>query len=277
MEQSSHFQSNSNIYDVKIENLKNLVNNKLENLGLYEQINAISSQDNADEQIIMQKIKESGLIDEIMNSLKTVEKISPQTIENSIDQNQSQPSLLLKLTQGRGFIDYNLKSINSNVPSYFMIDISFFGQRFYSKKIPTATEFQIDETFLLDFNPLKLDFELSFSFLKTISNPIHIVILLIEGDEKKIVATKSIEWRWALCYGSWKIETEFKSPSSLNSINVGMIEMGVYLIPLLDKTKLLSQSTITDRLNDERKNEVDSKLAFILSYIRNSRLYPICF
>lgn len=259
MEQSNYSQLNSNMYDIKMDDLKNLVNNKLERLGLYDQINAISSQDNADEHIIMQKIKESGLIDEIMNSLKTVDKISPQTIDKSIEQNQSQPSLLLKLTQGRGFIDYNAKSINSNLPSYFLVDISFFGQRFHSKKIPTANDFQIDETFLLDFNPLKLDFELSFSFLKTISNPIHIVILLIEGDERKIVATKSIEWRWALCYGSWKIETELKSPSSLNSINVGMVEMGIYLIPMLDKTKLLSQATITDRLNDERKNEVDSK------------------
>jgi len=63
----------------------------------------------------------------------------------------------------------------------------------------------------------------------------HIVILLYNASDNttKIISSKSIEWRWVLCYGNYKIETEFKSPSSLNNVNVGTVEMTLSLIPLL--------------------------------------------
>ncbi len=83
----------------------------------------------------------------------------------------------------------------------------------------------IDQSFLLNFNPLNLDIDIDLERLKKLSSPIHLVIILLQGDEKKLVATKSLEWRWALCYGSWKIEAEMYSPATLNKLNVGTCEV----------------------------------------------------
>ena len=87
--------------------------------------------------------------------------------------------------------------------------------------------------------------------------------MLHEDNTTKIIASKSIEWRWILCYGSWKTEAEFKSPSSLNNVNVGSLEMILSLVPIIDKSHLLSQSSVTDQLNDERKSEIERTQDFI--------------
>lgn len=259
--------------NAKMENLQKIVHSQLEQMGLYDKIQELTEDQNLTEEEVMEKIKKSGLLDEIMTSIQKPQQqedkpFSLNQSSSPSSQSTSKLSLYLKLNEGHSFIDFanNTSIINqgqNKTPSFFEFDIEFFGQRFHSKKIPTCSEFAINETFIMDFNPLNNDVELSYSILKKIASPIHIVILLHEDDTTKIISSKSIEWRWALCYGSWKIETEFKSSSSLNNVNVGTVLMTLSLLPLIDKSNLLSQSSITEQLNDERKHEVETTQDYI--------------
>ena len=256
------------------DNLKMMINAQLDKMGLYEKIKKMTENSGSkNEEEVMQKIKETGLVDEIMasfNEAKNKEKNKNiQNINLNKIQYDNSLKLFLKLNKASNFIDYENQNLldqnTSHSPSYFVFDIQFFGQRFHTKKIQTGSQFIIDESFLLDFNPLNLEYELNYNILRKINSPIHIVILLYNASDNstKIISSKSIEWRWVLCYGNYKIETEFKSPSSLNNVNVGTVEMTLSLIPLLDKSNLLSQNMITDQLNDERKSEIEKTQDFI--------------
>jgi hypothetical protein len=198
---------------IKIDNIKRFVDVELEKQGLYDKIKDYVDLDD-DEDRLMDKIRETGLIDEIMENFK-------RTNVNDIPDN-NRKCLYLKLTNGRGFIDYAGSNMES---AYFRFDIVFLGQRFQSKKIRACSDFLIEQSFVLEFNPMKLDLVVDFERLKALSSPIHIVMILIQGDNVKLVGTKMIEWRWALCYGSWKIEAELYSPATMNKLNVGTIEV----------------------------------------------------
>jgi hypothetical protein len=205
--------------EIKIDNIKKFVDTQLDKLGMYDKIKEVfENLEETDEERIMNHIKEKGLIDEILESFRHEENSIPQTV--------SKKCLFLKLIQGRGFIDYSSSNKqHQEEQSYFQIDILFLGQRFLSKKIFSSSQFQIDQSFILEFNPLKLDIEIDFERLKKLASPIHIVIIQHTGDQKTLVATKSLEWRWALCYGSWKIEAEMYSPATLNKLNVGTLDV----------------------------------------------------
>jgi hypothetical protein len=250
--------------EIKIDNIKNFVDNQLEKLGLYDKIKQFVdvNLEDEDEEKIMHKIKEAGLIDEILESFKTSEDKN-----SKIDTNKK--CLYLKLISGKGFVDF-IKNVENNLneSSYFQFDILFFGQRFQSKKIYSTSDFQIDQSFLLDFNPLKLELDINLNLLKKISSPIHIVLVHFQGDEnnfydKTLVATKSVEWRWALCYGSWKVEAEMYSPSTLNKLNVGTVEMQISLLPFVEKSLLIPERIIFEQLNDEKKSETEKAQDFI--------------
>lgn len=225
MENVKESQIEKEFTEIKIENIKRFIDTKLDNLGVYNKIkNYVEEVDgNEDEEHLMNKIKEAGLIEEILECFK-----SQESGKSEID--KSKKCLYFKIVQGKGFVDYiNINKFDKNDQEnyYFQFDILFLGQRFVSKKVMSSGEFTVDQSFILEFNPLKLDIEIDLERMKKLSCPIHVVIILINGDEKKLVATKSIEWRWALCYGSWKIEAEMYSPDTLNKLNVGVIEVNI--------------------------------------------------
>jgi hypothetical protein len=198
---------------IKIDNIRRFIDLELEKQGLYGRVKEFVDIDD-DEERLMDKIRETGLIDEIMENFKN-------TRVNDI-QDASKKCLYMKLNTGRGFVDYAGSNLES---AYFKFDILFLGQRFQSKKIRATCDFLIEQSFVLDFNPLKLDLEVDFERLKRLSSPIHVVMVLIQGDSIKLVGTKMIEWRWALCYGSWKIEAELYSSATTGRLNVGTIEV----------------------------------------------------
>lgn len=240
--------------EIKIDSIKNFVDTQLDKLGLYDKIKHFVDEnvEDTDEERIMMKIKEAGLIDDILEGFKNTDIKKPTT-------DTSKKCLYLKMISGRGFVDY-VKNMEHEEASYFQFDVLFFGQRFQSKKIYCSSDFIIDQSFLLDFNPLKLEIDVNFNLLKKISSPIHLVLVQIQGEtEKTLIATKSIEWRWALCYGSWKIEAEMYSPSTLNKLNVGTIELQISLLPFVEKTSLIPERMIFEQLNDEKKGETESK------------------
>ena len=269
--ESGNSNENQFIY-ANMDNLKALIDERLDKMGLFEKIQDLTK-DSESETEKLEKIKKSGLIDEVLNNLNNNDLKSqnnkPIIIQNELSYSKSNenPSnnikLFVKLNSGHNFIDYDTKNVINESPSFFIFDLLFFGKQYKSKKIPTGSDFPIDDSFILDFNPLESSINLNFSILKKISSPIHICLLLYKDNNLKLVASKSIEWRWVLCYGTYKIEAEFKSPSSLNNLNVGTVTMTISLLPLVDKQNLLSQTSITDQLNEERKNEIDISQDFI--------------
>ena len=257
--------------NANMDNLKALIDERLDKMGLFEKIQQLTKNSESEKEKL-EKIKESGLIDEVLKSLNEKNLKSHNNYQNIIQnelysepiKNQSNNlKLYVKLNSGHNFIDYDPKNVINESPSYFIFDLLFFGKRYKSKKISTGSDFPIDVSFELDFNPLESSINLNYSILKKISSPIHICLLLYKDNNLKLVASKSIEWRWVLCYGTYKIEAEFKSPSSLNNLNVGTVTMTISLIPLVDKQNLLNQTSITDQLNEERKNEIDISQDFI--------------
>jgi hypothetical protein len=199
--------------NARLDNIRRFVDVELEKNGLYGKIKGLIDDNvDADEEILMNKIKEIGLIDEIIENFKNI------GMEKTADANRK--CLYIKLLQGKGFIDY----LNFD-DSYFVLDLLFLGQRIHSKKIHCSSEFIIDQSFLFDFNPMKLDVDIDLERIKRLSCSVHIVITLHNEDGIKLVGTKSLEWRWALCYGSWKIDAEVYSPTTTNKLNVGSLEV----------------------------------------------------
>src|SRR5690348_4001170 len=83
--------------EIKIDNIKHFVDNQLDKLGLYDKIKHFidDNVDDTDEDRIMQKIREAGFIDEILENFKVIDK-KPQ-IDNT------KKCLYLKLISGKGF------------------------------------------------------------------------------------------------------------------------------------------------------------------------------
>jgi centrosomal protein CEP76 len=213
--------------EIKIESIKRMVEFQLDREGIYDKIKDFLDKED-DEEKLLEKLQEEGVIDEILNNFDGIGNGNDlNQIKNKINdahKGTKKKCLYLKISKGKGFVDFS----NRDDDTYFQFDVLFLGQRFISKKIIPSIDFFIDEIFVFDFNPLKLDIDLDLERLKKLSSPIHIVLLKINDKEKTLVASKSIEWRWVLCYGNWKIEAEMYSPATLNKLNVGSIE--VYFI-----------------------------------------------
>ena len=251
-----------NIKEIQTETIQKLVSEHLEKMGLPEILQNIADIENDNEEELMKKIKNSGIISEIMTSLKK----QPKSPFEDTDYPKNKLGLYIKLERGNNFLDYDTNNIIQEhlVVQYFEIDIQFCGQRYHTKRIPTSSDFVIDESFLMDFNPLNYDIELTYNILKKNSSPVHLVLLLYDSSGySRVVASKSIEWRWTLCYGSWKIEVDLKSINSLNNVNVGTVEMGFSLMPLVNKSHLLSEVSVRDQINEERKIEIEKNQDFI--------------
>jgi hypothetical protein len=128
-----------------------------------------------------------------MKSLNN-KSLKPQNNYQNIIQNElsdSNPNqipsnklmLYIKLNSGHNFIDYDTKNVINETPSDFIFDILFFGKRYKSKKIPTGSDFPIDESFILDFNPLESSINLNYSILKKF----HLQFIFVYYYTKKII------------------------------------------------------------------------------------------
>ena len=183
--------------DVKIDYIKSFVDNEMEKVGVFDKLKKyIDDEHEETEEGLVRRIKEAGIIDEIIDNLKNWGG------EKQEKEEKGQRMIYLKLFSGKGFIDY----VNVDDDSYFQFDILFLGQRFQSKKIPCNPEFTIEQGFLLDLNPLKTDIKVDFETLKKLSSPIHIALILVQGDNRSLVATKNIG---KLClYNKFRMEMD---------------------------------------------------------------------
>lgn len=207
---------------IKLESVKRMVEFQLDREGIYDKLKEYIDKED-DENKLMEKLQDEGIIDEILNNFdgfgSNAYKIKNKL--NDANKGNKNKCLYFKILKGKGFVDFS----DRQEDTYFQFDILFLGQRFISRKISPSIDFFVDEIFIFDFNPLKLDIDLDLERLKKLSSPIHLVLLKINGNVKTFIANKTIEWRWVLCYGNWKIEAEIFSPATLNKLNVGTIEV----------------------------------------------------
>lgn len=220
-------ENNLNTFDkdlgeIKIESIKRMVEFQLDREGIYDKLKEYIEKED-DENKLMEKLQEEGIIDEILNNFDGLGANANQ-IKNKMNEAHKglkKKCLYFKILKGKSFVDFSEREEDT----YFQFDVLFLGQRFLSRKISPSVDFFVDEIFIFDFNPLKLDIDLDLERLKKLSSPVHVVLLKVNGHEKTLVANKTIEWRWVLCYGNWKIEAEMYSPATLNKLNVGSIEV----------------------------------------------------
>ena len=220
--------SSHDVYDnVKKEQLLNLANQKMNEQGFDNAINELLAENKNISSIeeLKQELKKQGKFQELMNSLT-----KPQQTQQRVSYSSSKNiHLYLNLKQGHSFIDHDTNKIidtqSDKPPVYLEFDIQFFGKRYHTPKIPASGDFNINQSFTLDFNPLHTDIDLTYNILRKIQSPIHVVLLEHENGVTRILSSKNIEWRWALCYGTWGISVEFKELASLNSVNVGTVDM----------------------------------------------------
>ena len=270
MKREISYEINTSSYDVfenvKKEQLINLANEKMKEQGFDKVIEDLLAENKNISSIeeLKQELIKQGKLKELMDSLT-----KPQQTHQRVSYSSSSKNihLYLNLKQGHSFIDHDTNKIidtqSDKPPVYLEFDIQFFGKRYHTPKIPASGDFNINQSFTLDFNPLHTDIDLTYNILRKIQSPIHVVLLEHENGVTRILSSKNIEWRWALCYGSWGISVEFKEIASLNSVNVGTVDMVLSLSPVVDKSNLLSESAIMDQLNSERKNEVEKTQDFV--------------
>jgi hypothetical protein len=126
--------------DVKIDYIKNFVDNELDKIGVFEKLKKYIDEENEEtEEGLVRRIKEAGIIDEIIDNIKN------WGVEKTSKEDKGQRMIYLKLFSGKGFIDFT----NSDENSYFQFDILFLGQRFSSKKIPCSSEFEIEQVLII--------------------------------------------------------------------------------------------------------------------------------
>ena len=122
--------------EVKIDYIKNFVDNELDKIGVFEKLKKYIEEENEEsEEGLVRRIKEAGIIDEIIDNIKN------WGAEKQTKEEKGQRMVYLKLFSGKGFIDY----VNPEEDSYFVFDILFLGQRFSTKKIPCSSEFVIEQ------------------------------------------------------------------------------------------------------------------------------------
>ncbi len=122
--------------EVKIDYIKNFVDNELDKIWVFEKLKKYIEEENEDsEEGLVRRIKEAGIIDDIIDNIKNWGADKPSK------EDKGQRMIYLKLFSGKGFIDFT----NSEENSYFQFDILFLGQRFTSKKITCGSEYEIEQ------------------------------------------------------------------------------------------------------------------------------------
>ncbi len=241
--------------NVKIDYIKHYIDSYLDKNGVYDKLNHKFNKDNLDlnnEDEVLQKLNEEGFIDNIMDSLN-----QNWSQEKKVESNLqgSRKGIFLKLKQGSNFNDFLKPEPDCKV----VVDILFFGQRVSSKPVYAATDITFEQGFFLEFNKAKLDVRLDIDNLLRLSSPLHLVVYSYINDGKQepqrtLLCTKTVEWRWVLCYGTWNVTAELYSSKANNAKALfGELSLSLNLLPFIDKKSLLPEKVVFDHLNIEKK------------------------
>lgn len=240
---------NLDMNNIKIDYIKHYIDSHLEKTGVYSKLNSkFNNIDFSNEDDLIEKLNEEGIIDNILDSINNNwDSLSPhQTKPN-------QKGIFIKIKKASNFHEFLLKA-----DFQIGIDILFLGERVNTKPVFAGSEMIIDQGFFMEFNK-NGETRLDIDNLLRLYSPIHLVIYSISKgkdgiDEKNLLGTKLIEWRWCLCFGTWSVTSEVYSNKSISSkICLGDISLSVSLMPFVNKKNLFPERVVSDHLSLEKK------------------------
>jgi hypothetical protein len=183
-------------------------------------------------------LKDMDILDEVLNEINGIRRESRPNATLLLEHTKDELShvmskgLTLRLVSGKGFLDY--LDTAKYAGKSFVFYVSFMKRRFRTRKqIPAVPDPSINETFNFELvneqsaaggsGPGDLDL-LS---LSKVASPIELVVILADDatGARELIAFKQVEWRFALVFGSVKINLELLGQNSKTKAPIGIVQV----------------------------------------------------
>jgi centrosomal protein CEP76 len=288
--------SESSSSSYQIQNIKSLINKYFENEEVYALLQKKVKAENLrledlDNERLLEILRETHVMDKLLIDLNRLEEQDrPHVKENSLGPGAKKKdrvevslekvnyrALALRVTKGMAFFQFMTKEDpNKN----FVIFASFLQQRYVSKPVPCNLDPNFDDLFVFELvkedvnssQPQNLDL-LSLSKLDA---PIDITLVIIDEAAKArdVYATKKIEWRFLLTYGSINLNLELeacddenkkilgsKASGATGKNVIGILQIEMDLLPK-GNVQLIPERILNEQLAKEKKFKEAETLRF---------------
>jgi len=282
----------------KLNELKQVIHNHLNQLDIHNQIRHVLSdslrENNLNENDMQKEgllniLKEKGIVSDIM---KTLEFKGVNTTLENIEQNQQQEKvkedwglteeqkkfpidpckryLYIQLVGGKAFLEHlqDPEVFPGRVTSTFAIHVSFMGQRYHSRSVACACEPAFEEGFLLDLKKVgnETSKQPDASMLLTLTDKIHLALIKTDpSGDSHLLGSHYLEWRGILCSPNGKIRNsiEINGVGAEAKVPIGIVDIRLDMIPRLQH--IVTTDVITTQLNLER-SRVSERDRLFLTY-----------
>jgi len=198
--------------------IKDLINNNPLFSTLKEKLKTELDSQSVDKETIIAKIKESGLLPELLKVLDS------SKINEALRLKEEEKGLSLKSKKLICCVNKGSKfEIFENAPGKLMISICCFGQIRRSKEIDCCHKPVFNEIFV--FEIANEEKQLQLKNLIQLSEPIHIVLIQIVNGKKEIIAAQKMEWRRALVTGVLEEKVEMNGQNFRMNGPLGYIDV----------------------------------------------------
>ncbi|XP_076112649.1 centrosomal protein of 76 kDa-like [Mytilus galloprovincialis] len=280
----------------KIAELKQIIHGQLSQIGMQSRIRDVMSEvitedysnGQVSEQEIMQKLKERGLVDDLMSNLQFQNQGDGQSLRRPathfLDQDDKVTNLPVKranidpsrrylyfnIKNGKAFLEHieNSDPMPGQVSSYFTFHIHFRGQRFKSRPVPCACEPDVDEGFLLEVHKEssgEAGKMVDESGMLSICDKLHIALIKTDvTGETTLVSSHFLEWRPVLTAKTGRFQTsiELKGTGDESKMAAGVIDIQLELFP--KPVKIIGQEVLTAQLSMERNRQSEKERLFLV-------------
>lgn len=145
------------------------------------------------------------------------------------------------MVNGKAFVDF----VNPRDDETISVAVSFLKNRFHTKHVRAGCDFNIDETFIFEFEGEQQNTKFDASLLLKLSQPLHLTILRHRRNEKAVViGTKNLDWRSLLYCNSIEINAEIMPVDLTHKGSLGIIQLNVDFIPNMMKSELLNEESV---------------------------------
>ncbi|XP_060069379.1 centrosomal protein of 76 kDa-like [Ylistrum balloti] len=282
----------------KISELKQIIHSQLSQMDVQNRIRDIISEsiqdeypgrmDQVGEEELLQKLKQRGLVDDILQKLQFDSSSGganngrPATHFLDKDDRLTQlPSKKANIDPTRRYLYFHIRSgkaflehiedtdpVPGQVTSHFTFYLYFRGQRFRSRPVPCACEPSIEEGFLLELHKESAGEAAKMadpSSMLSISDPIHLVLVKTDMiGETSLVSSHFFEWRPVLAAsgGRLSMSLELKGIGSESKVAAGILEILLELFPKVQKS--VGQDILTAQLTMEKNRQAERERLFLV-------------
>ncbi|CAB3981640.1 Centrosomal of 76 kDa [Paramuricea clavata] len=258
----------ANLPTEKVNELKQLIHSHLNQTDVHSKIKsclddsfgaeADARSGAVDENAILNILRERGVINDVMRTLKfegvgsregggerervvdhSAQKTNDDTTHAKVSLDPTKRYLYLQVLGGKAFLEHlqEPEPLPGQPTSMFTLHLHFKGQRFRSRPAACSCEPDIHEGFLLE---LQKDRSKIADAVNLLSVPDQIHILLIKTNpsgEKNLVGSHSLKWRTILAAetGCLRNSIEINGVGTEAKVPVGVLEMKLEIIPRLSQ------------------------------------------